>query len=154
MAIEIGQTLVSSYFAFTITLKPLCYRYTAEQQYDLTAIPLCKKLREISSKFTLISELTSYGFNVHYHGIIQFIIKDKKDLKKKFVDHFRQDKDTYGFVTIKLIDNEPKWQEYITKDLVKTLNEISRPPIIRDDFNIMPYTFENYKFFNFDGAEQ
>lgn len=120
-------------YAATITLKPRMYQYKAEQQYDMTYPDLIKHLEcNGFTEYTIIAELTK-NYNIHYHMTITF-----KNIKlnnmKKFVDTFRKSQ-VFGFVNIKQIDDEPGWQEYISKQFEEFKQSTDRRPVIKDKFN-------------------
>lgn len=124
---------ISVKYSATVTLKPIMYKMTAEEQYDNTKQDLCEMLYKLNTNFTIVAELTK-GMNLHYHLVVQFrSFKPKDNLMKKFIDHFRNHK-KFGYVSIRQIDDEPGWQAYISKDIDVTYESIRRPPIIYDDF--------------------
>lgn len=125
-------------FAITITLLPRWYRDTATDQYDLSYLHVCKLVAGLTVKFTLIAELTN-SFNVHYHGVVT--MPNYGNCRKRFVDAFRRSK-LFGFVNIKAVDNEEGWFDYIRKSIEATKEDLGRPPIINDDFNIFDNSFE------------
>lgn len=120
-------------YSFTVTLKPRMYIDPSETQFDLTFSELRTILKSMNAKFTLIAELTKMGHNIHYHGTITFPLTSK-NVVKRFIDVFRKTKH-YGFVSIKQIDNEQGWIDYISKEFIETVREVERRPIINDDFN-------------------
>jgi len=149
-----SSELLSQQYAFTVTLNPRLYNENSEIQYDNTSVRLLQKLSLISNNVTLVAELTK-SCNIHYHGIIDFKIYNKEaSLMRKFYDHFRcrhKNKHVcdcdFGFVHMKPIDNYPIWKDYITKSLTETRKAINRPPVLHDDFNMLPLgEFELYGF--------
>ena len=122
-------------YSFTVTLKPNLFKDSAEVQYDKTYLTLVKHLMSLSKQFSVVAELTK-NYNIHYHGIIRFVI-NHKNLMKRFVDSFRHNT-CFGFVNIKQIVDEAGWVEYITKDIHSTRESISRPPVLMDYFNVLP----------------
>lgn len=121
-------------YSFTITLRPKCFTHEPEIQYDDTNFHVRARLASISPHFTIVAEVTK-AWNIHYHGIIKFVLKDKVDCAKRFHARFRND-NLVGFVNIKQITDYNGWCEYIVKDLQKTTESIGRRPIIRDDYGV------------------
>jgi len=119
---------MTDYF-FTITLKPTMYKVDIDKQFDETCNELYVALVYLSDKVTLVAELTTQGFNVHYHGIIQL-----QNTKRQFINYFRNDK-KFGFVSCTPTINMEKIIPYISKDLQHTMEELQRRPIIKDDYN-------------------
>lgn len=120
-------------YAFTVTLLPRLFQHPSEVQFDTTYLKLKDKLIELSDTFTLIAEHTK-NMNIHYHGVIKFLTVRCKNAIKYFKDHFRRDK-LFGFVDIKIMDDEDGWRDYIKKEFKETLDVINRRPIIVDGFN-------------------
>lgn len=130
-------------YAFTVTLKPNLYRFTPTEQYDMTYYRIHTILWSVANEYTCVAELTQNG-NIHYHGIIDFIIIPNKSNMIRFKNSFRKET-LFGFNNIKQIDNDLKWIEYISKDLKTTKEEIDRPPIIKDEFKVILHpTLGNY----------
>lgn len=128
--------MTSFNYAFTITLKPVSFKLEPEQQYDKTYLHVRSQLISLGFKVTLVAELTK-NMNVHYHGVINFKLGDDCKIKviKEFHKQFRNDL-IIGFVNIRQIDDDQKWNEYIKKSLHDTNKAIGRRPIISDDFKI------------------
>lgn len=122
-------------YAFTLTLKPVMYKYTSEEQYDKTYLLAFKHVRSRCVDLTMVAEHTK-AFNIHYHGMLKFPWQAGCDPRKKFVDSFRNHP-FIGFVNIKQIEDEPGWIDYIKKDLKQTRDMLNRPPIIADDFTVL-----------------
>lgn len=133
--------MASVRYSYTITLKPVLYKFKAEEQYDKTYCRIATELGSFST-FTLIAECTK-GFNVHYHGTISFN-ECTKNCMKKFVDYFRGDKEI-GYVNIKQITDEPGWIDYISKSIKDTCIALNRRPIIMDDFDY--FTSDDYALY-------
>lgn len=141
----------SADYSFTITLKPRIFRLNAEDQYDECYKHVLLRLKQITTKCTLVAELTK-NCNIHFHGICAFQRYATYNYIKRFHDHFRcrcKNKFTckcmIGFVNIKLTMNYPGWVDYISKSLKETYDSLSRRPIIIDDYNIAPGgVFEMY----------
>lgn len=122
-------------YAFTVTLKPVLFRYNADEQVRKTASELETYINGMSSEFTLVAELTKNA-NVHYHGIIKFPINRITNINKYWKDKFRNHK-LFGFVDIKVMDDEDGWIDYISKDFVETNNSLCFP-IISDSLASFP----------------
>lgn len=132
-------TYRSVLYSFTVTLKPVMYKFKPQTQYDKTYIDLAKLLKSLNCKLTMICEYTK-NYNIHYHGVIQFLSKSK-DHMKDFYDVFRIVKSFYGFVNIKQIDDLDGWKSYISKEL----NDFhDRRPIIIDEHEFYNQGFEQY----------
>lgn len=136
--------MTSFEYSFTVTLKPILFKGPASEQYDDTYVHVWNLLNSLASrdednvgpKLTLVSELTK-NYNIHYHGIIQMPLRKNSDCMKRFHDVFRNNR-KLGFVNIKQIEDKPGWITYITKDLAQTRDQVNRPPIIYDYYNIVP----------------
>lgn len=120
---------MTDYF-FTVTLRPIMYKHTADEQFDKAHGELMIMLRLLSEKFTLVTELTK-SLNVHWHGIIQL-----GDKKSPFVNMFRGD-NKFGFVQLAPITHsKEKVYEYLRKDLANTVKDLNRRPILSDDYGV------------------
>lgn len=133
MIIPAGYTQA---YAFTVTLRPRLFTEPAEVQYDITNLPIREKLHHISGNFTVIAEMTA-NKNIHYHGIIVYPTGYCRDVIKHFKDYFRKDK-MFGFVDIKIMDDEGGWIEYISKELQITASVVQRRPILFDALDAFP----------------
>lgn len=78
-------------------------------QYNRTVRLLVSVLKSMGP-FEIYPEFTVNG-NIHYHGRID--VRDKVNYNKG-VHYLRR---TLGFNLFKCIDNEDKWQRYISKDV-------------------------------------
>lgn len=137
MSIEKKANTLSWKYSFTVTLKPNLYKDTANIQYDLTVKRLRHIIASLDCTATIVAELTS-GWNIHYHGILQFemipdIDYNQRSLMKVFTDYFRNHRH-FGFVNIKPITDEQGWIDYMSKDLDDFYNILGRGPIIKDDY--------------------
>lgn len=133
-------------YAFTVTLRPKLYAEPAQAQFDKTYFTLYTLLKSLSADdLTIVAEQTK-NFNVHYHGIINFIYDPRVFAPKLFTDAFRNHK-LFGFVNIKQIDDLSGWMEYIKKDLPLTKQCINRPPIIKDSKNHLKQSLDLYQSF-------
>lgn len=133
---------VTQRYAFTVTLKPRMFNHTAEQQYDKTQEQLSLLLKAIGYEVSMCAELTK-GMNIHYHGTINFKCEPTVLPDKLFIDSFRRS-NIFGFINIKPINDEPKWMEYISKDLEVTRNAIKRDPRILNGFKYWQF-FDTYQ---------
>lgn len=135
------QQYQSVMYAFTVTLKPVMFRRSIEEQYDSTYLELSTRLKSLPCKLTMICELTS-NYNIHYHGIIVFITKSRSH-EKDFKDLFRKSQ-IFGFTNIKQVDDFNGWVDYIKKDVTVSVKIINRPPVIIDEhdlFNVFDNPF-------------
>lgn len=107
-------------FAITITLKPMLFKNTATEQYDETYLPLHRLLKALCFEHTVVAELTK-AFNVHYHGVV--VMPDWGNCRKRFVDAFRKSR-SFGYVCIKMIDDEQGWYDYIRKGIKGTRGDL------------------------------
>lgn len=122
-------------YAITLTLKPMYYKYTIDQQYHY----MRNELEDVQGiKFNVIFELTK-SYNVHAHGIIELTKSNKYSQLRQLYDKFRLC-DRIGFVMIKPIDDLKVWSDYCYKDVEKTCMEINNPIKI----NSLDYLFPNY----------
>jgi hypothetical protein len=99
-------------------------------------LELVTRLKCLSSRVCLIAEITKYNANIHYHGLIQFLVKSVDHIID-FHNLFRNSK-LFGFKNIKQIEDEDGWITYISKDLEHTKKVLCRPPIVIDDFDSIP----------------
>lgn len=123
-------------YSFTLTLKPKrLFQQEPEKQYDNTMYHVVNMLNSLNAKYTLIIELTK-SFNIHYHGIISFLLQDNEfDCMKSFYSLFRKD-EKIGYIYLKQITDFPGWIEYLRKDLYKTFMCVGRRIIIQDNYNV------------------
>lgn len=133
---------VTQRYAFTVTLKPRMFNHPAELQYDKTQEVLSLFLTTLGHEVSMCAELTK-GMNIHYHGTITFKCDGTILPEKMFIDSFRKS-NMFGFVCIKPITDEPKWMEYISKDLDKTRLAIKRDPRVLNGFKYWQF-FDSYQ---------
>lgn len=126
-------------YAFTITILPKHYYLPGTEQYDLVVDSLISILRDIGVCSTLIAENTK-AWNIHFHGMIKFETTDKrrKPCEKRFHDAFRGSR-FFGHVNISQCMDRDTWETYIKKDIQLTRASIDRPPVILDDYEIIPF---------------
>lgn len=127
-------------YSFTLTLRPKLYDSTLDVQYDVTSTELVNRLKCLPSRVTVIAEITKYNCNIHYHGMIQFLIRSKDHIVD-FHNLFRKSK-IFGFKNIKQVDDERGWLEYISKELKRTKDIVGRPPILIDEFHTYSYIIQ------------
>lgn len=146
-----ADQIFSKPFAFTVTVYPTCYGEPPASQYDKLTNHLMQILESLTplERFSVIAETTK-GYNIHYHGSIQFPVERKQngDLRNplgKFYDAFRgptmrktrtKNEKVFGYVMIKEIEQEEGWIVYLTKGLKTFKEDIERKPIIHDGLNI------------------
>lgn len=118
-------------FAVTNTLK--LRDLDSDVQFDGTHADLVNKVCKTFGKFTCVAELTQNA-DVHYHGMIEADMS-LMVATRKFAALFRADK-RFGFVSVKLVDNEPGWCEYLRKSVKETKEALDRPPILIDHFDV------------------
>jgi len=128
-------------YFFTLTLQPKYYKYKPEEQYDMTYMSIFQTIWALGSNIAIIAELTK-NYNIHYHGLIDS--EGYSNLVKYFRDAFRNHK-YVGYISIEQVVNEPKCKEYIIKDLMHTKEQISRPPIIVDELNLVVAALDGLK---------
>lgn len=120
-------------YAFTITLGKSMYKLEPSVQYDYVVEDIVTRLSSISSKVTLVAELTKAS-NIHFHGIIKF--KDSlKPFRLQFNNLFRNHK-YIGYVHLVQITEWSAWTEYIQKELIETKDSLNRPPILLDGHDV------------------
>lgn len=123
-------------YELTLTIRPMMYRMEANEQYKF----LYEHLRKILDKFkcSMIAELTSEN-NVHYHGKIE--LKDFQHRDSLF-NKLRNYHKWFGRKTCTQLVDEPKYDEYMRKDIQKTKLLIEHP-IVMDSFNIFGRDLRN-----------
>lgn len=121
------QKEISQKYFVTITLKPYMYSKTAGEQYDQTEGDLRKLCEYYDCGGKVVAELTK-GFNIHYHGLIDFNTHLKYP-QMAFIDNLRRLK-WVGRSQIEPALHENDVSKYLSKDLKKTKDMILRDPII------------------------
>jgi len=132
-------------YAFTVTLKPQCFKKDARAQFEGTADAIEEILCGLGYNVTCVAELTK-NYNIHFHGIITFTkFSFYVNYQKLFVDKFRNNK-VFGFVNIKQMEDESGWIEYISKDFQTTFKSIYKEPIIVDTLGIFDRNLYKFQF--------
>lgn len=126
-------------YELTITLRPQMYRFDAREQYVRTSVWLKQILYPY--KVSIVAELTQVN-NIHYHGII-----DLKDLRHrdKFLNRFRGSL-VFGKMTCTQLIDEPKWIEYMKKNIHITWDILNIYPVLLDEFNCVEIPKEVEEF--------
>lgn len=120
-------------YAITLTLKPILYKHTCEEQFSIVATSIRNNFP--NCKFTLLAELTKQ-YNVHFHGIIKVDLNKIVCHPEKYLyDRIRQYKHL-GFAVIKQITEYQIWIDYITKDYNITKQKANIDPFVKDDYDI------------------
>lgn len=99
--------------AITITLKPLMYKKTFEEQ-DSILRPLILGMFK-NCKLTLVWELTK-TYNIHYHGMIQVPMHLCNDPLKYIFDRLRSCS-KIGKCEVNQVVNYDLWISYLNKDI-------------------------------------
>lgn len=123
-------------YEFTVTLRPRWYSYPAHYQYANTA-PLLKSLCS-GYQCSFVAELTGEN-NVHYHGLIEI---PSSGSRNQLLDRFRKYHNTFGRKSCTQVVNEPKYREYMQKDVSSTMSIIRDSPWVMDNFKIQQQRFE------------
>lgn len=113
----------------TVTLRPLLYSKTPQQQFEITKPFMEQAL--LGFKHTTIAELTG-EHNIHYHSVIE--VGDLLD-KDKLLNRFRPFNKYLGRKTCTAVQYEQSYENYIRKDYLKTA-KIIPDPVIRDDYRL------------------
>lgn len=116
-------------YEFTLTLKPVMYKFTAQQQFDKTKNILIK----ILSKYTCsaVAELTQEN-NVHYHVLIEL---KNHEIRDQLLNSFRGFL-IWGRKSCSQLMNYPKYVTYMLKSISTVWPIIKGYPLIIDDLNI------------------
>lgn len=101
-------------YAITQTLKPYFHNFTLQQQLEKTIGNLKKVFHLFSpSSFKIVAELTKEA-NIHYHAHIECTCEDFEVIYKALTK-------TLGFSMIKICSNLQGWEEYMMKELTRTI---------------------------------
>lgn len=114
----------------TVTLRPMIYSKTAQDQFNMTALYI--KSIFLGRKSSIIAELTQ-EHNIHYHCLVEI---DGMEDKDKFLNRFRQYNKIFGRKSCRAVQFEESYEEYMIKDYHKTAKVIS-DPFVQDDFNLI-----------------
>lgn len=126
---------------FTLTLRPLLYSKTPQQQFDITSSLIKQVLSRY--KYTLIAELTQ-EHNVHYHGLVDIEGIVAKDA---FLNCFRSLNKYLGRKSCTGVQYESSYEKYMVKDIDKTFKVIT-DPVVKDDYKIYIKPFDLFKSSN------
>lgn len=126
--------ITSQKYAFTVTLKPVMYRWSARVQYTKTHRQLMECVKNLG-QVTLVAELTKNG-NIHYHGVIQFNMRTgyKGLITQLFHDRMRTLCNVFGHHNITPITDEEGWISYLKKGQESFLTTVEMAPVITDEF--------------------
>jgi len=129
-------------YAITVTLNRSLRKYSPDEQYTKSFMPLADLLHRF--KKTLVYELTQNG-DIHYHGIISLDVKYKnvhiRDMIIFIQNLFRGSK-IFGYVCVKQVTDYNKWKEYILKDVQKSKDRLGIFPIFKDDYDLYEMKFQ------------
>jgi len=127
-------------YEFTLTLKPLMYQYTPQQQYDQTKDILYQIFypnNQQKYQVTCVAELTQ-EHNVHYHCIIELEGLLDKD---KLINKFRTHSKTFGKKSLTQVKYEDSYKKYIIKNLSET-KLVIKDPVLCDHYGLCSMKFQ------------
>lgn len=113
----------------TVTLRPLLYSKTPQQQFDIVKPMMLYVLKPYIN--TTIAELTG-EHNVHFHSIIEI---EGIIMKDQLLDRFRQYNKYLGRKSCSAVQYEESYEKYIQKSYFDT-TKILIDPILKDDYKI------------------
>lgn len=113
----------------TVTLRPVLYSKTANQQFEITAPYM--KTALFPYKATIIAELTQ-EHNVHYHCLVEI---DGIVEKEKLLNRFRQFNKHLGRKTCTAVQFEESYEKYMVKSYWET-TKIITDPFVKDDYKL------------------
>lgn len=116
-------------YEFTITFRPLLYKYTSQEQSQMVRQQLRKAFEtfEVSAVFELTGE-----DNIHVHALID--LADHRH-RARLLNRFRSI--TYvGRKTCTPVRDEPAYRAYLIKDLART-RDLGVDPVIQDSYEIL-----------------
>lgn len=125
--------------AFTLTLLPKEYKYKPNTQLWHAVNEIESILDHHGHKYSLCYELTK-AYNVHFHGLIDL---NRETLRGRdpflYWYNLWRGSTVCGYSVIKQIEDEPKWIEYILKDVLRTqeILPLFAHPILKDKHNLM-----------------
>jgi len=120
-------------YAITLTLRPIWYKKTIEEQAKLIKDELFRLHGARRLSLSLVLEYTK-AYNLHSHGLIKKHNINALSHLRQINDIFRGNK-IIGFICIKPITDINKWKEYIEKSRDLMIKDIGYHSII-DDFNL------------------
>ena len=114
-----------SYF-ITITLNPKLYKMSIFDQWMVSKEYLKRKLKQWSSNFWLVGELTGQS-NLHYHGWLSF---DQPRYRHHVIDDLKGSSIAgMSKINESVIDNKDRTVNYMYKDIMNTSKYIMNPKI-------------------------
>jgi len=113
----------------TVTLRPVLYDKTPQQQFDITSQYM--KTALFPYKATCVAELT-HEHNVHYHCLVE--VEGILD-KNKLLNRFRQFNKHLGRKTCSAVQYEESYEKYLIKSYQDTA-KILPDPFVKDDYKI------------------
>lgn len=122
-------------YELTITLKPLMYRMSAKEQFNLTSTVLLEIMKPY--KCSIVAELTQ-EHNVHYHCLVE--LADIKE-KEKLMNRFRPHNKMFGKKTCTQVQFEESYRKYMVKT-VEEIRPILGDVVLRDYFSVAKTIFE------------
>lgn len=126
---------LSQKYAFTITLKPSMYKWSAREQFMRTYKQVKDVVKHLGPA-TIVAELTRNG-NIHYHGVLQFFWKvDYKGLiTQRFHEAMRNHCNLFGHHNITPVTDEDGWVGYLKKGQESFLQTVEIGAIVSDEFS-------------------
>lgn len=127
-------------YAITLTLRPIWYKKTIEEQAKLIKDELFRLHGVRRLSLSLVLEYTK-AYNIHSHGVIKKHNINKLSELRQLNDIFRGNK-FIGFVCMKPVTDIYKWRDYIEKSRDLMIKDLGYHSII-DDFNLFT-SLSNY----------
>lgn len=113
----------------TVTLRPMLYGKTPQQQFDIVKPFMLDALKPY--KHTTIAELTG-EHNIHFHSVIDI---EGIIMKDQLLNRFRQYNKYLGRKTCTAVQYEESYDKYVQKDYAATCRIII-DPILKDDYKL------------------
>lgn len=120
-------------YHMTVTLKPRLYKYTVQEQIDLTAEKL--RIVLIDTLNTCVIECTK-SYNIHYHIIFKVPLHLTNNPRKFIIDRLRNFHNFFGYIKIDQVIHYDKYIDYIRKDINETRKHIFGCVVLKDDYHI------------------
>lgn len=117
-------------YEFTQTLRPMMYKHSAQEQFNITVPLLWEAFRGL--KCSCVAELTTEN-NIHYHAMIELKDHVQRDM---FINRLRRYNTKLGRRTVDQIEHEPEYILYMRKDCDET-EKIIKTSHVQDDFQIL-----------------
>lgn len=130
--------------AITLTLKPEHYRRNSYQLYYEAFNTAFDLLTDLADDWEFVIELTSKGIP-HVHAWARmnkrFIgkLKTEKGYNIKFQNIVQKDYKVFGHCLLKWITDEPKWEEYMYKDMDTTTEVLMDSGYLLESMPIIRY---------------